>query len=72
MNFRDAAIVASVVMLALTATVFMPAHGYDVLLSDPPRWAFDLFVFAFSTWITQFGALTGLMAYANAKKSGDG
>lgn len=72
MSYRDAAIVALFLMVATTCAVFMPTHGYDVLINDPPRFAFDLAVFVISSWITQFVVLTGLTYYAKSQSSGDG
>ena len=72
MSYRDAAIVATILMLVSAATVFMPTHGYDVYLNDPQRFGWDLCVFLFSSWITQFVVLTGLTYYAKSKSSGDG
>jgi hypothetical protein len=72
MSYRDAAIVATILMLVSAATVFMPTHGYDVYVSDPPRFGYELFAFLFSSWITYFVSLTGLTYYAKSKSSGDG
>jgi len=72
MSYRDAAIVATILMIATAATVFMPTHGYDVLIRDPQRFAYDLFNFLWTTWITIFVFLTGLTKYAQSQKSGDG
>lgn len=72
MSYRDAAIVATILMLFTTGTAFMPLHGYDVYLSDPPRFCWDLINFLWITWITIFGSLTGLTAYAKHQASGDG
>jgi hypothetical protein len=64
MHFKDAAVVATVITLALLASVFYPAHSYDVFRADPYRFVWDFGVFIFGAWITEFGALTGLMAYS--------
>lgn len=72
MSYRDAAIVATVLMLFLAATTFMPLHGYDVYMRDPPRFAWDLLNFLWLSWITMFVSLTGLTKYAKSKSSGDG
>jgi len=71
MSYRDAAIVATILMIAMTCAVFMPTHGYDVLINDPPRFAFDLIVFIASSWVTQFMVLTGLTVYAKRGTSGE-
>jgi hypothetical protein len=71
MSYRDAAIVATVLTLVMAASVFMPTHGYDVFLNEPPRFVWDLTVFLFSSWISEFVILTGLTAYAKSKSSGD-
>jgi hypothetical protein len=60
MTYRDAAIVATILMLSTAAFVFMPTHGYDVMMSNPSRFAYDLFNFLWTTWITTFVSLTGL------------
>jgi len=72
MSYRDAAIVATILMFSLAAGAFMPTHGYDVLISDPPRFAYDLFMFLWTTWITTFVSLTGLTYLAKRSQSGDG
>lgn len=72
MSYRDAAIVATILMMFLAATAFMPVHGYEVYLRDPPRFAWDLMSFLWLTWITSFVSLSGLMKYAKSKSSGDG
>jgi len=72
MSYRDAAIVATILMMFLAATAFMPVHGYEVYLSDPQRFYWDLFNFLWISWITIFVSLTGLMKYATSKSSGDG
>ena len=71
MHFKDAAIVASVITLALLASVFYPAHSYDVFRADPWRFFWDFGIFIFGAWITEFGSLTGIMAYVKYAKSGD-
>jgi hypothetical protein len=63
MKFEDAGIVATVLMLVSLATLFLPAHDYNVFLLDAQKYLFDLGTFIFSSWITFFGSLTGLMAY---------
>lgn len=72
MSYRDAAIVATILMLFLAGTAFIPLHGYDVYLNDPQRFYWDLLHFLWITWITVFVSLTGLMKYATREKSGDG
>jgi len=72
MSYRDAAIVAIILTVSLTGTVFMPVHGYDVYLNDPPRFWWDLFNFLWITYITVFVSLTGLTKYAKSQSSGDG
>jgi len=72
MSYRDAAIVATILMIFLTGSAFMPLHGYDVYLSDPQRFCWDLFNFLWITWITIFVSLTGLMKYTQSKGSGEG
>lgn len=72
MTYRDAAFVATILMIATASAVFMPTHGYDVLINDPPRFAYDLFNFLWTTWITTFLSLTGLTYYAKRQGSGDG
>lgn len=69
MSFRDAAIVATILMLSTIATLFLPAHTYDIWASDTIRTAYDLFVFGFSAWITAFCTLTGLSIYAKRKEA---
>jgi len=72
MSYRDAAIVATILMFATAATVFMPTHGYEVMISDPPRFAYDFFMFLWASWITTFVSLTGLTYYAKRSRSGEG
>jgi hypothetical protein len=71
MSYRDAAIVATILMLATAGAVFMPTHGYDVMISDPSRFAYDLFNYLWISWITIFVSLTGLTAYAKRQASSD-
>jgi len=72
MSYRDAAIVATVLMIATAFTVYMPLHGYDVYVRDPDRFMFDLVVYLGSLWITVFMSLTGLTAYAKRQASSEG
>ena len=72
MSYQDAAIVATILMIFLAGTAFMPVHGYEVYLQDPPRFAWDLMNFLWISWITIFVSLTGLMKYAKSRSSGDG
>lgn len=72
MSLRDAAIVATVLTIVTAFTVFMPTHGYEVYTSEPERFFFDLIVYLGSSWITLFGSLTGLTAYAKRAASGEG
>lgn len=72
MSYRDAAIVATVLMLVSVATVYMPTHGYDVYISDPQRFSFELETFAFSSWVTNFAALKGIAIVVSRRESGDG
>lgn len=71
MAFKDAAIVATVVMVSLMCTAFFPGHSYDALRADPARWIYELLTSALTFWITTFAGLTGLMAYTSRVKSGD-
>ena len=63
MKFKDAGIVATVLMLVSLATLFLPTHDYAIVMSDFSKYAYDLVVFLFSSWVTYFGSLTGLMLY---------
>lgn len=72
MSYQDAAIVATVLMVSLTAAVFMPTHGYEVYVSDPDRFFFELGEFLFSSWITSFMSLTGLTYYAKRQAASEG
>jgi len=72
MSYRDAAIVATVLMIATAFTVYMPTHGYDVYVGDPDRFLFDLVAFLGSSWVTVFVSLTGLTAYAKRQASSEG
>jgi len=72
MQYRDAISVATVLMLLLTATTFLPAHTYDVLSEDPTRYAYDLITFLLQAWITSFCGLTGLIVYVKRQESSDG
>jgi hypothetical protein len=71
MVFRDAAIVATVVMILLLIGQFFPAHNYDVLIADPARYAYDLFVSVLGYWFSTFAGLTGLSMYAKSRDAGD-
>lgn len=64
MSWRDAALVAAILMLLSIGTLYLPFHGYDVVTSDPTRAVYELIVFAFVSWITYFVSLTGLNIYA--------
>lgn len=72
MQYRDSVYVATILMVLLTATTFMPAHTYDMLQEDPERYAYDLFTFLLQSWITSFCGLTGLIVYVKHKESSDG
>jgi len=72
MTYRDAAVVATIIMFATAAFVFMPTHGYDIYVSDPERFAYELFNFLWTTWITTFVSLTGLTYLAKRQASGEG
>lgn len=72
MEYRDAVYVATILMILLTATTFMPAHTYDMLNEDPTRYAYDLFVFLLQSWITSFCGLTGLIVYVKTKADREG
>lgn len=70
MSIKDAAIVATFLMLATLFTLFFPSHTYDLLLADYTRYLFDLAVFAGSSWLTNFGLLSGLSKYAQRATEG--
>jgi hypothetical protein len=72
MNFRDAAIVATVIMFVFLSATFFPSHSYDSLCADPARYAYELLTSMLAYWIGTFASVTGLMAYAQKKNSGDG
>jgi hypothetical protein len=72
MTYKDAAIVATILMMSAIAVLFMPFHGYDVYISDPQRYGFDIIVFAFAAWITNFVVLTGLNVYAQKAQAQSG
>ena len=72
MQYRDAIYVATVLMILLTATTFMPAHNYDKLSEDPQRYAYELCVFLLQSWITSFCGLTGLIVYVQTKQAREG
>lgn len=71
MSFRDAAVVATILMIATAFTVYMPTHGYDVYMGDPDRFLFNLIIYLGSSWITVFVSLTGLTAYAKHQAASD-
>jgi hypothetical protein len=71
MSFKDAAVVATIVMIVLLSATFFPSHNYDALCADPARYAYELVTSLISYWIGTFASVTGLMAYAQTKKSGD-
>ena len=68
MKWRDAAIVATVLMFLFMCTVFMPSYTYEVIEADVPHFTFEVFKFAATAWITAFASLTGLTAYAKSKQ----
>lgn len=68
MNCKDALIVALIIALSVTFTVFMPTHGYDIMAADPPRFIYDLVVFLGAAFLTNFGILSGLTMYATRLK----
>ena len=72
MTYKDAAVVATFLMLSAIAVLFMPFHGYDVLVNDPARFGFEFGVFAFAAWITNFLILTGLNVYAKGAQTQSG
>jgi len=63
MQYRDALTVATVLMVLLTMTTFVPAHPYEALEEDPQRYCYDLITFLMQAWITSFCGLTGLIVY---------
>jgi len=72
MQYRDAVYVATILMVLMVATTFVPAHPYDTALSDFSRYVYDLLTFMLTSWITTFCTLTGLMAYVKSRESGEG
>lgn len=72
MQYQDALIVATVLTLLMTATVFLPAHPYETLEADAGRYCYDLAAFVLQSWITSFAALTGLTVYAKSKQANKG
>ena len=68
MQYRDALIVATVLMILLTCTTFIPAHPYEAIVDDPARYAYDLITFLLQAWITSFCGLTGLIVYVKHKE----
>lgn len=63
MNYKDALIVALIIAISVTFTVFMPTHGYDIMAAEPPRFIWDLIVFFVTAFLTNFGILAGLTMY---------
>lgn len=72
MQYRDALYVATVLMILLTATTFLPAHTYEMLNEDPARYVYELAVFLLQSWITSFCGLTGLIVYVQTKAAREG
>ena len=68
MQYQDALVVATVLMVLLTATTFVPSHSYDTLAEDPGRYCYDLLTFLLQAWITSFCGLTGLIVYVKRKE----
>jgi len=68
MQYQDALVVATVLMLLLTATTFVPSHPYEALEEDPKRYCYDLLTFLLQAWITSFCGLTGLIVYVKRKE----
>ena len=71
MKFKDAVVVATILMLATIATLFLPNHAFETWTTDTFKTAYDLIVFGFEAWITSFVALTGLTAYAKHKNGSE-
>ena len=71
MTFKDAAIVATILMLASIATLFLPFHTYESVIADIYKTIYEISTFGFIAWITYFLSLTGLNVYAKrAQQSG--
>jgi hypothetical protein len=69
MKYRDALIVATILMFASIASGFLPFHPFEVWQGEAlGKTAYELVTFAFSTWIASFVTLTGLTAYAKSKE----
>ena len=69
MQYRDALVVATVLMVLLVCTTFMPAHPYESIAEDPARYTYDLITFCLQAWITSFCGLTGLIVYVKTKQT---
>lgn len=72
MQYRDAIVVATVLMILLTCTIFIPTHPYESIVEEPQRYAYDLITFLLQAWITSFCGLTGLTVYAKTKQTPPG
>lgn len=69
MQYQDALVVATVLMILLTCTTFIPSHPYETIVDEPARYAYDLITFLLQAWITSFCGLTGLIVYVKRKES---
>jgi len=67
MSYRDALIVALILTIATATVPFMVTNGYDVLVSDSPRFVYNIVTFSIASFTTTFITLTGLTAYAKRK-----
>ena len=64
LTWKDAALVATILMAFSMATLYVPFHPYEEITADVYRAVFNLVEFAGVAWITFFVSLTGLNAYA--------
>lgn len=72
MQYRDAVYVATVLMILMVATTFLPSHSYDMLSADSQRYLYELTTFCLQSWITSYAGLTGLIVYVQTKKAREG
>ena len=68
MSWKDAASTALVSALVAFFTVFMALWGYEAVMNDTGKFAYDAIVFLGGTWITTFASLVGITAYKASKK----
>jgi len=66
-TWKDAAVIALVLMTGLIATMFLPQWSYEAINEDVCKFGYELLRFSINAFITTFISLTGL-TYVTQKK----